>query len=195
MTTKFNKDMYARMRGKKDEPLSTLKTKSVRITDKGVPILAALPSSPTSAPARGASPTPSVEEIPPRNKRLRAGEKQKEKVDSRPSSVWDDAGVSMARAQETFSVDKLKVFSRVPADNVARSHLHKLMQVTLWFHSLCASIFFLFSFFFFFKCVPFSFLYKCWVRVSTLLRSTWPSRLRLNLHDLTHRPWRQKIQS
>ena len=156
MTTKFNKDMYARMRGKKDEPLSTLRTKSVRITDRGVPILAALPSSPTSAPARGASPTPSVEEIPPRNKRLRAGEKQKEKVNSRPSSVWDDAGVSMARAQETFSVDKLKVFSRVPADDVARSHLHKLVQVTLWFHSLCAAIFFFF-FFFFLSVYPFHF--------------------------------------
>ena len=35
MTTKFNKDMYARMRGKKDEPLSALGTKSVRITDRG----------------------------------------------------------------------------------------------------------------------------------------------------------------
>ena len=46
MTTKFNKDMYARMRGKKDEPLSALGTKSVRITDRGVPILAALPSLP-----------------------------------------------------------------------------------------------------------------------------------------------------
>ena len=130
MTTKFNKDMYARMRGKKDEPLSALETKSIRITDRGAPILA-LPSSPTSAPARGASPTPSVEEIPPRNKRLRAGEKQKEKVDSRPFSVWDDAGVSMARAQETFSADELKVFSRVPANDVARRHLHKLVQVTV----------------------------------------------------------------
>ena len=58
MTTKFNKDMYARMRGKKDKPLSTLGTKSVRIMDKGVPILEMLLSSPTSAPARGASPTP-----------------------------------------------------------------------------------------------------------------------------------------
>ena len=76
MTTKFNKDMYARMRGKKDEPLSTIGTKSIRITDMGVLILAALPSSPTSAPARGASSTSSVEEVPPRNKRLRAGEKQ-----------------------------------------------------------------------------------------------------------------------
>ena len=87
MTKKFNKHMYARMRGKKDEPLSALGTKFVRITDRGAPILAALSCSPTSAPARGASPTPSVEEVPPRNKRLRAGEKRKEKVDSRPSCV------------------------------------------------------------------------------------------------------------
>ena len=87
MTTKFNKDMYARMRGKKEEPLSTIGTKSVCITDRGVLILSALPSSPTSAPARDASRTPSVEEVPPRNKRLKAGEKQKEKVDSRPSCV------------------------------------------------------------------------------------------------------------
>ena len=131
MTTKFNKDMYARMRSKKDEPLSTLGTKSVRITDRGVPILVALPSSPTSALAGVASPTPSVEELPSRNKRLRIGEKQKEKVDSRPSNVWDDAGVSVARAQDTFNADELKVFSGVPADDVARHHLHKLVQVTV----------------------------------------------------------------
>ena len=85
MTTKFNKDMYTRMRGKKEEPLSAIGTEPVRITDRGVPILSALPSSPTLASARGASPTPSVKEVPPRNKRLRAGEKQKDKVDSRPS--------------------------------------------------------------------------------------------------------------
>ena len=131
MTTKINKDMYARMRGKKDKPLSALGTKSVRITDRAILILAALPSSPTSASARGASPTPLVEELPPRNKRLRVGEKQKEKVDSRPSSVWDDAGVSVARAQDTFSADELKVFSRVPADDVVRRHLYKLVQVTM----------------------------------------------------------------
>ena len=93
MTTKFNKDMYARMRNKKDEPLSAIGTKFVRITDRGTPILAALPSSPTSVPAGTASPTPSVEELTPHNKRLRVGDKQKERVDSRPSSIWDDAGV------------------------------------------------------------------------------------------------------
>ena len=72
MTTKFNKDMYARMRGKKDKPLSAIGTKSVHITNRGVLILSALPS---SASARGASSTPSVEEVPPRNKRLRVREK------------------------------------------------------------------------------------------------------------------------
>ena len=131
MMTKFNKDMYARMRGKKDKPLSALETKYVRITDRAIPILAALPSSPTSALARGASPTPLVEELPPHNKRLRVGEKQKEKVDSRPSSVWDDARVSVARAQDTFSADELKVFSRVLVDDVVRRHLYKLVQVTM----------------------------------------------------------------
>ena len=131
MMKKLNKDMYARMRSKKNEPLSVLGTKSIRITDRGVLILTALPSSPTSAPARVASPTPLVEELPPCNKRLRVGEKQKEKVDFRPSSVWDDAGVSVARAQDTFSADELKVFSGVLVDDVVRRHLHKLVQVTV----------------------------------------------------------------
>ena len=131
MMTKFNKDMYVRMRSKKDEPLSAIRTKSVRITNRGTPILTALPSSPTSVPAGVASLISLVEELPPRNKRLRVGEKQKEKVDSRPSSIWDDAGVSVARAQDTFSADEMKVFSGVQADDVARCHLHKLVQVTV----------------------------------------------------------------
>ena len=64
----------------------------------------------------------------------------------------------MARAQETFSVDEFKVFSVVPADDVAKRHLHKLMQVTLGFHSLCASICFFFFFNYFFLSVyPFYF--------------------------------------
>ena len=87
MMMKFNKDMYARMRNKKDEPLSAIGTKSVRITDRSAPILVALPSSPTAMTAGMASPTPSVEELTPRNRRLRVGDKQKEQVDSRPSSI------------------------------------------------------------------------------------------------------------
>ena len=131
MTTKFNKNMYARMRSKKDEPLFAIGIKFICITDRDAPILTALPSSPTSVLAGVVSPTPSMEELPPRNKRLRVGEKQKEKVDSRPSSIWDDAEVSVARAQDTFSADEMKVFLGVPVDDVARCHLHKLVQVTV----------------------------------------------------------------
>ena len=74
------------LRYKKDEPLSAIGIKYVRIMDRGAPILAALPSTPTPVSAGTTSPTPSVEELTPRNKRPRAGDKQKEKVDSRPSS-------------------------------------------------------------------------------------------------------------
>ena len=62
----------------------------------------------------------------------------------------------MARAQEIFSADELKVFFGVSADDVARHHLHKLMQVTLWFHSLCAAPYHFF-FFFFLSVYPFHF--------------------------------------
>ena len=37
MTTKFNKDMYAKMRAKKDEPLSNIGKKTVRIMGRGSP--------------------------------------------------------------------------------------------------------------------------------------------------------------
>ena len=37
MTTKFNKDMYAKMRAKKDELLSNIGKKAVRITGRGSP--------------------------------------------------------------------------------------------------------------------------------------------------------------
>ena len=48
MTTKFNKDMYAKMRSKKDKPLSSIGKKGVRVMGKGpsvTPIASALPSS------------------------------------------------------------------------------------------------------------------------------------------------------
>ena len=35
MTTKFNKDMYAKMRSKKDKPLASIRKKGVCVTGKG----------------------------------------------------------------------------------------------------------------------------------------------------------------
>ena len=80
MTTKFNKDMYAKMRSKKDEPLSSIGKKGVRVTGKGPSVTLV-----TSATAiiysveivRMASPTTSVEEIPtPSLKRPRISGKE-----------------------------------------------------------------------------------------------------------------------
>ena len=87
MTTKFNKDMYAQMRNKKDEPLSALGAKSVRITERSAPILAALPSTLIFVMVGMASSTPSMKELTPQHKKLKTGDKQKEKVDSRPPSI------------------------------------------------------------------------------------------------------------
>ena len=65
MTTKFNKDMYARMRNKKDEPLPAIGAKSVRVMERGAPILAALPSTPTLGTVGTALSTLSMEEFTP----------------------------------------------------------------------------------------------------------------------------------
>ena len=161
MTTKFNKDMYARMRSKKDEPLSAIGAKFIRVTERGALILSALPSIPTLGMVGTASPTPSVEELTPWHKRPRTSDKQKEKVDSRSSSIWDDAGVALASAQDVFGADDMKVFSRVSANKVVGRHLHKLVQVPMQIYIL-PSFFFIFLFS----------LLRCWERVSTLLQST-----------------------
>ena len=64
MTTKFNKDMYAKMRSKKDEPLSSLRKKVVRVTGKGpsvTPVTSATPIVSAVETVRTTSPATSVE--------------------------------------------------------------------------------------------------------------------------------------
>ena len=91
MTTKFNKDMYVKMRSKKDEPLSNIGKKTVRVTGKGpsaTPFASVTPIVSITETTRTTSPTTSVEELPtPVSKRLRLSNKEKEKVDSRLSTV------------------------------------------------------------------------------------------------------------
>ena len=178
MTMKFNKDMYARMRSKKDEPLSAIGAKSIHVTKRGTPILAALSSIPTLTTVGIASPTPSVEELTPRHKKPRTGDKQKKKADSRSSSIWDDDGVALAHAQDVFSADDTKVFSKVSANEVMGHHLHKLVQVPVQVYIFRLSFLFLFSFFVKYICI---FFFKCWERVSILLRRTWLKRPRSSL--------------
>ena len=86
MTTRFNKDMYAKMRSKKDEPLANIGKKGVCITRKGLSILPSADATPIVSGVESlwvASPATSVEEIPtPSSKRQRLSAKEKEKVGS-----------------------------------------------------------------------------------------------------------------
>ncbi|KAL0015932.1 hypothetical protein SO802_003001 [Lithocarpus litseifolius] len=111
MKTKFNQSMYARMRAKKNEPLSSLRAKTVRVMDKGASITPATPVTPGVKTARTASPATSVEEVQPQRKRQR-----NDKAVSR---------VVVVRAQETFTAEEMKVFSvaRVAALEAENSKL------------------------------------------------------------------------
>ena len=84
MMTKFNKEMYAKMRDKKNEPLSNLKKRVVRVVKKGTPVtpIVSVPEA-----TRVASPANSMKEITPRPKRQCVANKDKEKADSQSSSV------------------------------------------------------------------------------------------------------------
>jgi len=62
MTTKFNQDMYVKIRSKKKEPLSNLGERIVHVVEKGVSVTPVAPSTETT---RTASPATSVEEITP----------------------------------------------------------------------------------------------------------------------------------
>ena len=133
MTTKFNKDMYAKMRSKKDEPLSNLGKKVVRVTGKGLainPFGSVTPMVSATETTRTASPTASIEEIPtPGSKRPRVTGKEKEKVDSRSSIIWDDERLAVDRAHEVVTPADLRALSDMSLNEVRSCHVHKLVQV------------------------------------------------------------------
>ena len=133
MTTKFNKDMYAKMRSKKDEPLSNLGKKVVRVTGQGpTPTpLSTIPPIPLDM-TRTASPTTSIEEIvTPGSKRQRvAGKgKEKKKADVCSSTIWDDERLALDRAHEVVTPADLRALSDMSLNDVASRYVHKLVQV------------------------------------------------------------------
>ena len=129
--TKFNKDMYAKMRSKKDKPLSSIGKKGVRVMGKGpsvTPVTSTTPIVSGVETVRTASPATSVEEIPtPSSKRPRILGKEKEKVDSHSSTVWGDEGLAVDRAHGVVTAEDLKVFTDVPFNVVANQQVHKLV--------------------------------------------------------------------
>ena len=132
--TKFNKDMYAKMRAKKDEPLSNIGKKMVCITGRGSPAVPATSITPVAfgtETTRTASPSTSIEEfLTPVSKRPRLSSKEKEKVDPRTSTIWSDERLAMDRAHGVITAEDLKVFSGVPFNSVASRHVHRLVQVS-----------------------------------------------------------------
>ena len=102
MTTKFNKDMYAKMRAKMGEPVSNIGKKTVRVIGRGsssVPATSVTPVVSSAETTRITSPSTSVEELPtPVSKRPRLSEKEKEKAD--PCSSPESASDGDARADD-----------------------------------------------------------------------------------------------
>ena len=133
MTTKFDKDMYAKMRTKKDEPLSNIGKKMVHIMRRGSPAIAATSITPVASGAemtRTASPSTSIEELPTlASKRPHLSSKEKEKADPRTSTIWSDERLAVDRAHGVITAEDLKVFTRVPSNTMASRHVHRLVQV------------------------------------------------------------------
>ena len=121
------------MRVKKDEPLSNIGKKKVRVTGKGpsvVPVASVTLVVFGVETTRIASPSTSVEKLPTLvSKRLRLSDREKEKADPRSSTVWSDERLAMDRAHGVVTAEDLKVFSGVTFNNVASRHVHKLVQV------------------------------------------------------------------
>ena len=105
----------------------------MRITGRGppaVPVTSITPVVSGAETTRTVSPSTFIEELPTlASKRPRLSSKDKEKVDSRTSTIWSDERLAVDRAHEVITADDLKVFSGVPSNTVASRHVHRLVQV------------------------------------------------------------------
>ncbi|XP_050260106.1 uncharacterized protein LOC126705254 [Quercus robur] len=130
MTSKFNKEMYAKIKGKKNEPLSSIGQKRLRITDreKEKEVVERGSSTPTLDLDEGllASPGVSIEEVARPSKKQKAASKGKGKADA---SVWSDAGTAMDRATELFTPAEMREVTSIPSHEMVSRHVHKLVQV------------------------------------------------------------------
>ena len=151
MTSKFNKEIYRKIKEKKNEPLSSIGQKKLRFTykEKEKAKEKELVERGSSTPileldSQEASPGVSIEEVARPLKRLRVGGKGKEKVGS---SIWSDAETVVDRVNEFFTLGEIKEISSTPSHEMVSRHVHKLVQVTLP-APLSHSFFSLFFFFF-----------------------------------------------
>ena len=136
MTSKFNKEMYKKIREKKNEPLSSIGQRKLRFTDKekekerekeivekGSSTLVL-----ELEEGQAASPSVSIEEVVRPLKKQKVESNGKEKVGS---SVWSDAEAAMDRANELLTPGEMKEISSIPSHEMVSCHVHKLVQVIL----------------------------------------------------------------
>ena len=138
MITKFNQEFYARIKAKKNEPFSCIGQHKLRVVENEKETAKKCFSTPILDEGRVASPTLSVEEIPPCHKRRKMNDKGKEKIGG---SIWANVETAQARANEVVTLDDLKEISNVPSHEMANCHIHKLVRVI--FFVFCLSLFFL----------------------------------------------------
>ena len=122
--TKFNQDMYAKLKARKNEPLSSIGQKQPRVTKE---VVEKTVSTPFASNPKATSPTVSIEGITPHPKKAHGSDKGKSKVDS---SIWNDAATALRRAHNVITPDKLKGLTAVPSHELVNHHIHKLVQVS-----------------------------------------------------------------
>nr|POE61787.1 hypothetical protein CFP56_59502 [Quercus suber] len=115
--------MYARMKAKKNEPLSSISQRRPRASGKEVIetslSVLALPKT------KATSPAVSLEEITPRIKRTCNGDKGKSKADA---SVWDDIATALGKAHNVITTNELKGLSAVPHPGLDFEEVDKEME-------------------------------------------------------------------
>lgn len=126
MMTKFNKELYAKIKTKKNEPLSNISQWRLRVVEKEVVKKGS--STPALDKGCAASPGVSIEEVIPRAKKCNTEDKGKGKIEA---SVWADARMDLAKANVVVTLEELKEILGVPSHEMVSRHVHKLVQVTL----------------------------------------------------------------
>ena len=130
MTSNFNKEMYAKIKGKKNEPLSAIEQRVLRITDKEKEKETVERVSSTPAPdldeGQVASLDVSIEEVVHPLKNRKTGAKGKEKVSF---SVKEDTRVAMDCVNKLLTPREMKEISSVRSHEMVSHHVHKLVQV------------------------------------------------------------------
>ena len=142
MTTKFNQELFAKIKAKKNESLSSIGQRRVKVIEKEKEKEkekeTTKKGSSTLALDKGwtASPDLSLEEVTLGAKKRKNRDKRKGKVGA---SIWTDARMALVRATEVMTPNELKEISGMPSHEMVDHHVHKLVQVT-FFHFFPSSL-------------------------------------------------------